>query len=189
MCVLLANELKGKSGKLRKEEYAELFPSFSWLVRDFSLELKDENGQPITDKQYLERAFKDSDDLTEKVELNRIRSVLRNFFQDRVCFTFEQPVKSNKLLKGLDNLEWKDLSPEFRFKAEESYRHFMSKTKPLGLYGQVFDGSLLADYILNLVEQINGGALPNIENTYTYICRTRSNQAKSDAVKLFQQTF
>jgi len=44
MCVQLANELKGKSGKLRKEEYAELFPSFSWLVRDFNLELKDENG-------------------------------------------------------------------------------------------------------------------------------------------------
>lgn len=61
----------------------------------------------------------------------------------------------------------------------------MSKVKPLGLYGEVFDGALLSEYILNLVEQINGGALPNIENTYTYICRTKSNKAKSDAVQLF----
>ena len=32
-------------------------PSFIWVVRDFSLQLKDESGNEITDGQYLELAL------------------------------------------------------------------------------------------------------------------------------------
>jgi hypothetical protein len=39
------------------EEYAQYFPSFRWVVRDFALKLTDENDTSITSKEYLERAL------------------------------------------------------------------------------------------------------------------------------------
>jgi hypothetical protein len=68
-----------------------------------------------------------------------------------------------------------DLSPAFRSKADEIYVHLTTNIKPMSLNGQVFDGTLLTAYIDNLVNQLNNGALPNIENTFTYICRTKSH--------------
>ena len=35
----------------------EQFPSFLWLIRDFSLNLVDKNGFPIEPKEYLEQAL------------------------------------------------------------------------------------------------------------------------------------
>jgi hypothetical protein len=48
MCVELGKELKGKSGSLKASEIQELMPNFTWVVRDFNLELLDEGGTPIS---------------------------------------------------------------------------------------------------------------------------------------------
>ncbi|KAJ1479235.1 hypothetical protein T484DRAFT_1814983, partial [Baffinella frigidus] len=38
-------------------DFAQYFPSFLWLVRDFTLQLVTPDGQPFTSKEYLERAL------------------------------------------------------------------------------------------------------------------------------------
>ena len=37
------------------EEYGAYFPSFLWVLRDFSLQLKDSNGNSLSPKEYMER--------------------------------------------------------------------------------------------------------------------------------------
>ena len=39
------------------EELSNLFPSFLWVLRDFSLQLIDENDENISPKQYLEKVI------------------------------------------------------------------------------------------------------------------------------------
>jgi len=39
----------------------ELFPSFIWVLRDFSLKLEDSKGNKITSDEYLENSLKDKD--------------------------------------------------------------------------------------------------------------------------------
>ncbi len=41
------------------EEIAKYFPSFMWIVRDFSLKLLDQYGNQINSKDYLEKALKE----------------------------------------------------------------------------------------------------------------------------------
>jgi hypothetical protein len=41
MCVYLARGLKGKNGGLTAQECEQIFPFFTWCVRDFKLELQD----------------------------------------------------------------------------------------------------------------------------------------------------
>lgn len=111
----------------------------------------------------------------ETLQRNRICDVLKTFFQHRSCFTLVQPVDQNSQLASLKDMEWSEMNEEFRAKAEIIYEHLMTKIKPMGLNGQEFDGNLFTFYIEKLVQQINTGVLPNIEDTYTYICRTKSH--------------
>ena len=54
----LSSLIQGKSSSKTQEEkdrdIAEHMPRFMWVVRDFSLQLVDEQDQPITPRQYLE---------------------------------------------------------------------------------------------------------------------------------------
>lgn len=39
------------------EDFAYYMPSFLWVLRDFCLSLEDENGEPLTSREYLEKAL------------------------------------------------------------------------------------------------------------------------------------
>ena len=47
----------GNSDETDPEEYAQYFPSFMWVVRDFTLQLVDADSEPISAKDYLEKAL------------------------------------------------------------------------------------------------------------------------------------
>jgi len=73
----------GGTGSAASNEIAQLsqyFPSFMWVVRDFSLKLE-ENGRAISDRQYLEKALKPQGGFTEdSASRNQIRHLLSSFF-------------------------------------------------------------------------------------------------------------
>jgi hypothetical protein len=46
-------------GETDADEYAPYFPSFMWVVRDFALQLVDEDGESISSKEYLEMALEE----------------------------------------------------------------------------------------------------------------------------------
>lgn len=50
--------LKSGDTETDPEELSNLFPSFLWVLRDFSLQLIDDNGENITPKEYLEKSFR-----------------------------------------------------------------------------------------------------------------------------------
>ena len=60
------NQLEQKDKiKQLNQNLSEFLPSFMWVVRDFSLQLIDQNSNPITSKQYLEQALQDKGDASD----------------------------------------------------------------------------------------------------------------------------
>jgi Guanylate-binding protein, N-terminal domain len=61
LIINLSKELQIKSevvaGESDPDEIAKYFPSFLWVVRDFSLRLLDNYGNQITSKEYFENAI------------------------------------------------------------------------------------------------------------------------------------
>ena len=58
-------------------------PQFLWLLRDFVLELgeDEDTGEPLTPMDYLERCLKEQEGFSQKIaEKNRIRTLLKTFF-------------------------------------------------------------------------------------------------------------
>ena len=72
LVVNLTKHIHLKSSKNNEEvdlkEFAEYFPSFMWVVRDFALQLIDTDGDSITPKEYFEQALEEQKGITDAIE-------------------------------------------------------------------------------------------------------------------------
>ena len=85
------------------DDLAQYFPSFLWVLRDFALRLEDAQGNTLTQKDYLERSLQEQNGMSDAIEAkNRVRRLVRQFFQDRDCHTVVRPVEEEKLLQTLN---------------------------------------------------------------------------------------
>ena len=170
------------------EEYAQYFPSFIWVVRDFALKLVDTDGEALSSKEYLEKALnaqKGFSDLAE--EKNRIRRLLKEFFKDRDCCTLVRPVNNETDLHNLENLEQKDLRQEFVDQYMSLRNKVLNCVKPKALNGRALNGEMLVELIESYVNAVNKGAVPNIENAWNYICKNECGKAFEEAQEIYNK--
>jgi len=88
LVVNLTKHIHIKSNKnqddVDSEEYSEYFPSFMWIVRDFTLQLVDSEDENINSNQYLEKALEEQKGFSDQIEdKNRIRRLLKSYFKER----------------------------------------------------------------------------------------------------------
>lgn len=145
------------------DEISVYFPSFFWVVRDFSLQLQDPQGNPISSKEYLEKALAPQNGYTDDVEeKNRIRRLLTAFFKDRDCYTMIRPLVDEQKLQNLDKMDYDELRPEFVHQAMSFRKRILSSVKAKSLQNQKLNGELYCSMINSYVSAINEGAVPNI---------------------------
>lgn len=106
--------VKSKNEDLDNEEYANYFPSFLWVLRDFTLQLVDHDGEEISSTKYLENSLSPQKGFSDEIEeKNRIRRLIQTFFKDRDCFTMIRPLTDEEDLHVLDQTDIEKLRPEF----------------------------------------------------------------------------
>ena len=104
LVIQLANVLQ-RQDRYDTQELVNTFPSFLWLLRDFSLKLEDDKGVAISPTDYLEQALRHQPRSTQAAERkNQIRKQLRTFFQDRDCFALVRPTEEERDLQNLSTL-------------------------------------------------------------------------------------
>ena len=67
-------QLRSSEEETDPEELANLFPSFLWVLRDFGLQLQDEDGENITPKEYLEKVLEGTKNMADPK--NKIRKLI-----------------------------------------------------------------------------------------------------------------
>ena len=82
------NKIEEQSNEDPLNDTDNFFPSFIWVVRDFSLSLKIDH-QPCTADEYLEHALKDKPG-SRNIQKNEVRKKIREFFPTRKCFTLKR---------------------------------------------------------------------------------------------------
>ena len=110
------------------------FPSFLWILRDFSLKLEDNEGNLITAKEYLEIALNEQ----KNEEKNYVRNVIKNYFKERDCFTIVRPVENESDLQRLNCLENEKIRPEFLEQIEILREKIFMNVKPKNFEGKKF---------------------------------------------------
>lgn len=172
-----------------EEDYAKYFPSFIWVVRDFTLQLVDSHNDPITSKEYLEKALAPSKGFSDAIEeKNRIRRLLTSFFKDRDCITMVRPLTGEKALQQLEEKEISDLRPEFYDQVLLLRKAITGKMKPKQINGRTLTGEMYAELVGSYVESVNNGSVPNIESSWTYVCRQECLKAMDISLDLYSSS-
>ena len=166
-------KIKSLSHEDKEEELAEYFPSFLWLLRDFSLKLENMEGKEITEKEYLESALENKIGNSEMLdEKNKVRNLIKAYFPERDCFTMVRPVEKEEELQNLQNLPDDMLRKEFLIQAQNFRNKVYELALPKSFHKRALNGSMLIELIQNILDSINSGAIPVIENTWKYVVQS-----------------
>ena len=168
------------------EDYAKYFPTFVWVVRDFTLQLVDSEGEPISAKEYLERALAAQKGFSDGIEQkNRIRRLLTSFFKERECFTLVRPLTKEEDLQNLDQMDLDELRPEFASQVITFRRFVLNRIKPKAMNNKVLNGPMYAELTKSYINAINEGAVPNIENAWSYVCKNECMKAMVEGIEAY----
>jgi len=151
-------------------ELAKYFPSLFWILRDFSLKLEDSKGNKISSNQYLENSLIEQEGNTDIIiEKNLIRKKIKNYFIERDCFSLVRPVENEKDLQNLMNLPDDKIRPEFLSQISNLRKMIYLKVKPKNFGGKILSGEMLIGLLESIINSINDGDIPVIENSWKYI--------------------
>ena len=184
----LSKTIKIKSVQIEdnEEELAKYFPTLLWLLRDFSLKLEDKNGNVITEKQYLENALRELSGLTNSIEeKNRIRNLIRAYFPERDCFVMVRPTENEEDLQNLQNLPDNKFRKEFLEQSKIFRNKVFKKTKPKRLNGKALTGAMLVEFVQNIIDSINAGCIPVIEDSWRYIMKNECIKNTKELINKF----
>ncbi len=188
LVVNISKSLQSKcnNGKVDDEEFAKNFPAFLWILRDFALQLKDPQGNPISPKQYLENALALQKGSSEAIEnKNKIRRLLKYFFADRDCATLVRPTENESDLQNLINLPDEKLRKEFVDQLTALKLRIRKKLRAKVVNGKKVNGPMLADLCVAYTAAINGGQVPSIDSAWSYVCKAQCETALNEVQARF----
>ncbi|KZV51114.1 myosin-10-like [Dorcoceras hygrometricum] len=158
--------VRASGGRTTTSELGQFSPIFVWLLRDFYLDLVEENRK-ITPRDYLELALRPVQgggrDVTAK---NEIRESIRALFPDRECFTLVRPLSNENDLQRLDQIALERLRPEFRSGLDALTRFVFERTRPKQFGAVVMTGPILARITQSFLDALNNGAVPTISSSW-----------------------
>ena len=166
------------------EELSNLFPSFLWVLRDFSLQLIDDNGENISPKQYLEKVLEGTKNINDPK--NRIRKLIKSYFKDRDCFTMIRPLTNENQLQNLEDLPPEKLRREFAEQIVSLRKKVLGRIKVKTMNGKALNADMYLNLIKGLIGALNSGNVPNIENTWLSMCKVESYKAFEEAEQLYE---
>eukprot|EP00735_Rhodelphis_limneticus_P000809 TRINITY_DN11339_c0_g1::TRINITY_DN11339_c0_g1_i1::g.26418::m.26418 TRINITY_DN11339_c0_g1::TRINITY_DN11339_c0_g1_i1::g.26418 ORF type:complete len:649 (+),score=246.62,sp/Q96PP9/GBP4_HUMAN/36.03/4e-75,GBP/PF02263.14/1.1e-65,GBP_C/PF02841.9/1.5e-33,GBP_C/PF02841.9/1.4e+04,MMR_HSR1/PF01926.18/0.21,TPR_MLP1_2/PF07926.7/8.2e+02,TPR_MLP1_2/PF07926.7/0.32,TPR_MLP1_2/PF07926.7/5,Dynamin_N/PF00350.18/0.43,Dynamin_N/PF00350.18/6.8e+02,Dynamin_N/PF00350.18/1.5e+04,Baculo_PEP_C/PF04513.7/6.8,Baculo_PEP_C/PF len=170
------------------DQYADIFPRFLWLVRDFCLELVDESGRSITPKEYLEHALTERPGVSMKVmQRNNIRRCLKLFFRMRDCEVIIRPVNNEEELRHVDMLPEDKLRPEFMAQMNNVRSMLFKRTFAKTLYGNSISGSAFLGLSQAYVDAINSGAVPTLSTAWDSVREKECQKAAASAYEVYKK--
>lgn len=178
----------GDDNEIDTDMYGKFFPSFIWIIRDFTLKLVDPEGNPITSQQYLERSLAPQEGFSDDIEKkNRIRRLLTTFFPDRDCFCMVRPLTNEENLQNLNTMDMKKLRPEFYQQVMGLRNRLLSKMRPKTMNGKNISGEMLTSLMSSYLTAINEGSVPNIENAWNYLCQEQCEAAIGESMQVYEK--
>ena len=176
--------LKSGDTETDPEELSNLFPSFLWVLRDFSLQLIDDNGENITPKEYLEKVLEGTKNISDPK--NKIRKLIKAYFKDRDCYTMVRPLTNENQLQNLEDLPPDKLRPEFLEQIIGLRKKVLGRVKVKTLNGKPLTGEMYLNLVKGLISALNSGDVPNIENTWLSMCKVESYKAFEEAEQIYE---
>lgn len=194
-CLSLVSEMtkhihvKASGEKDTVPDLGHFSPVFVWLLRDFYLDLKEDNTK-ITPCNYLELALRpvlgSGKDVAAR---NKIRESIRALFPNRECFTLVSPLNNEADLQHLDRVLLDKFRPEFLSGLNMLAKVVFERTKPKQVGGTVMTGPILAGITKSFLDALNRGAVPTISSSWQNVEESECQKAFDTAIEVYMSAF
>lgn len=98
-----------------------------------------------------------------------------------------RPLTNEENLQNLANMDLDELRADFVEQVMQLRRKVINRIKPKMLNGRKLTGSMLATLAESYVVAINNGAVPSIDNAWSYICKSECNKAIEESLARFEE--
>ena len=184
----IVNITKNIQQKNGNKDFAKYLPAFMWVIRDFSLQLKNKEGNSITSKEYLEFSLEMQPGTSEFiVNKNQIRKMVKEYFPNRDCVTLVRPLLEEGNLQKLERTPASKLRKEFIEQVNYLRKTVLNSINPKKLNGQELNGEMFIDLVKSYVKMINEGAVPIIQTAWTYMRQNQAINAKKNALENYKK--
>lgn len=147
----------------------------------------DEYGDQITSNQYLEAALEHQDGFGPETDFkNKIRELIKGFFQKRSCFTLVRPLTSEEGLNRLAESKLENLRAEFVEEALKLRNSMLLNAKIKLMEDKMVNGEVMGGILRAYIDTINSGAIPNIENTWSYVTQSQATRLLDKCIQQFK---
>lgn len=130
------------------DELSNHFPPLLWILRDFSLQMINDEKENMSAKDYMERVLDNqnyNNNVNENENKNKVRKMIRTFFKDRECFTLVRPFTNENQLQNSDNFS--ELRSEFIDQINLLKKKIQNKVIPKQFKGRIINGELYIQII------------------------------------------
>ena len=107
--------------------------------------------------------------------------MMKSFFKERDCCTMIRPLTKEENLQNLETMNLEDLRSEFVEQVMQLRRKVINRIKPKTMHDKKLSGEMLFNLAKSYVESINKGVVPNIESSWSYICKNECLKAQYEA--------
>jgi hypothetical protein len=175
-------------GSEKRDAIASITPKFLWLVKDFTLELLDDEGRRITANDYLEDSL-DASKFVEKEGTGavKIREAITKLFRQRECMVFVRPVEDESQLQQLNQLKLKNMRPQFIAQFKILKEKLFTECAPKMVKNKPVNGRMIATLLEQYIKAINKGAVPNITTAWENVIDNEIRRGYEDASKLYKE--
>jgi len=191
--------------------FDDIFPSLVWVLRDFTLQLQDDDGSNFSATSYLEKVLnyrrKSSINTNDKSEANNstnnndnnnsqelinsnkesVRQIIKYYFKNRECLTMVRPTHAESDLQNLDNLSNDKLRPDFLEQVIYLRKKIFSNCRPKTFNGVKLNSISYLNIIKDYIEVMNSGKLPSIDSTWNNLCKYENQKALGEAEKIYEE--
>ena len=145
---LIVNITKSIQKKNGNNDFTKYLPTFMWVIRDFSLQLLNREGQPITSKEYLEYSLELQQGTSEVIKnKNQIRKMVKEYFPNRDCVTLVRPLLEEGNLQNLEKINSSKLRKEFIEQVNYLRKTVLNSINPKKLNGQELSGEMFINLL------------------------------------------
>ncbi len=191
----ISEQLMSSEARKEQKDFARHFPHFIWAVRDHHLKLiLNDGGKEVTSNEYLEHCLEskmdqpdDNDEEDDIQSYNKLRQTIRDFFPDRDCLTFPQPVLDPEKMEHLEIVKDFELNPKFKKAADEFVSFVLSHAKSKQIRGSPLNGFAFAKMIKDFLQAIECQNL-SIDSTFKSITNIGNAKAFQLGIEAFEET-
>ncbi|XP_055059164.2 guanylate-binding protein 1 isoform X2 [Misgurnus anguillicaudatus] len=167
-------------------QFVCFFPSFVWVVRDFTLGLEID-GKKVTEDEYLDFALQLKKGVNKKTsDYNLPRQCIRSYFPSRKCFVFPSPASPENMGR-LESLQEQELVPGFLEATGHFCKYIFARSAVKTLKGgHRVTGKLLGHLAQIYVETISSGQVPCLENAVVALANLENQAAVEEALQVYK---